>query len=502
MTSDKKNVSLLADLFVKKGLSDIIISPGSRNAPIVIAFAGKPGVNALSIVDERSAGFFALGMAQQSGKTVAVACTSGSAALNYAPAIAEAYYQKIPMLVLTADRPPELIERGYGQIIRQKEVYKNYIKSSFELPVEIEDEDTYLETVQIINKAINLTKYPEPGPVHINIPFREPLYGVTNEILPAEISDIEKEAVNAKPLISEFANVCNKFDNVLIIAGQQQKDEDLNTLLSAIAAKNVVVLSETTSNINDDNFMDCIDNIISTIHPDEAKSFKPDLLMTFGGQVVSKMVKKYLRDNPPEEHWHISPSGIPMDTYFRLKKVLPLNPKQVFEELMRVMSEKQPDYLNKWLKRKNTLNQWKDAYLQNIPYSDLKVFDFLLSNLPDNTNLHLGNSTPVRYSQLFGSDQKFNYFSNRGVSGIDGQVSTAAGNAYANTDLHVLITGDLGFLYDSNGLMNHYLKPNLKIVIINNAGGGIFRFIDGPIQSGYLEEFFEAKHNWKAEKIA
>jgi 2-succinyl-5-enolpyruvyl-6-hydroxy-3-cyclohexene-1-carboxylate synthase len=108
----------------------------------------------------------------------------------------------------------------------------------------------------------------------------------------------------------------------------------------------------------------------------------------------------------------------------------------------------------------------------------------------------------VRYSQLFGSDQKFNYFSNRGVSGIDGQVSTAAGNAYANTDLHVLITGDLGFLYDSNGLMNHYLKPNLKIVIINNAGGGIFRFIDGPIQSGYLEEFFEAKHNWKAEKIA
>ena len=101
-------------------------------------------------------------------------------------------------------------------------------------------------------------------------------------------------------------------------------------MLSAIAAKNVVVLSETTSNINDDNFMDCIDNIISTIHPDEAKSFKPDLLMTFGGQVVSKMVKKYLRDNPPEEHWHISPSGIPMDTYFRLKKVLPLNPKQVF----------------------------------------------------------------------------------------------------------------------------------------------------------------------------
>jgi 2-succinyl-5-enolpyruvyl-6-hydroxy-3-cyclohexene-1-carboxylate synthase len=502
MTSDKKNVSLLADLFIKKGLSDIIISPGSRNAPIVIAFAGKSGVNALSIVDERSAGFFALGMAQQSGKAVAVACTSGSAALNYAPAIAEAYYQKIPMLVLSADRPPELIERGYGQIIRQKEVYKNYIKASFELPVDIADDETFHETVRIINNAINLTQYPEPGPVHINIPFREPLYGVTNEILPAEVIDFEKEEVDAKTLISEFADVCNTYENIIIVAGQQQKDEDLNTLLSIIASKNVVVLSETTSNLNDAHFMDSIDNIISSIQPDEAKKFQPELLVTFGGQVVSKMVKKYLRDHPPEEHWHISSSGTPLDTYFRLKKVIPLQPKQVFKELIRVLTKKQPDYFNRWLLRKNKLNQRKDAYLQIIPYCDLKVIEFLLANLPENTNLHLGNSTPVRYSQLFGSDQKFNYFSNRGVSGIDGQVSTAAGNAHANTALHVLITGDLGFLYDSNGLMNHYLKPNLKIVVINNAGGGIFRFIDGPAQSGHLEEFFEAKHDWKAEKIA
>jgi len=229
MTSDKKNVSLLASLFVKKGLSDIIISPGSRNAPIVIAFADKPSVNALSIVDERSAGFFALGMAQQSGKAVAVACTSGSAALNYAPAIAEAYYQKIPLLVLTADRPPELIERGYGQIIRQKEVYKNYIKASFELPVDIEDEETFKNTGRIINEAINLTQFPEPGPVHINIPFREPLYGVTDELLQAEVVDYEKEPINMDQYISELADVFRKYDNILIIAGQQQKDEEFNT---------------------------------------------------------------------------------------------------------------------------------------------------------------------------------------------------------------------------------------------------------------------------------
>jgi 2-succinyl-5-enolpyruvyl-6-hydroxy-3-cyclohexene-1-carboxylate synthase len=502
MTSDKKNVSLLANLFVKKGLSDIIISPGSRNAPIVIAFVDKPGIHALSIVDERSAGFFALGMAQQSGKAVAVACTSGSAALNYAPAISEAYYQKIPLLVLTADRPPELIERGYGQIIRQKEVYKNYIKASFEMPVEIEDEDTMQETVQLINEAINLTQYPEPGPVHINIPFREPLYGVTEELLQAAVINYTKEPVNTEQHFNELAFVFRKYNNILIIAGQQQKDVEFNTLLFNIAAKNVVVLSETTSNMHDDRFIDCIDNVISTIEADEASNFQPELLLTFGGQVVSKMVKKFLRDHPPVEHWHISPSGEPMDTYFRLKRTVTAKPNQLFSELIKVLPEKSSVYFNTWRQRKELLVQRKNKYLGTIPYSDLQVFDFLLKHLPDHTNLHLGNSTPVRYSQLFGSDKKFTYFSNRGVSGIDGQVSTTAGNAYTDEGLHVLITGDLGFLYDSNALMNHYLKPNLKIIVINNAGGGIFRFIDGPEQSGHLETFFEAKHDWRAEKIA
>jgi 2-succinyl-5-enolpyruvyl-6-hydroxy-3-cyclohexene-1-carboxylate synthase len=181
---------------------------------------------------------------------------------------------------------------------------------------------------------------------------------------------------------------------------------------------------------------------------------------------------------------------------------LTAKPNKVFSELIKILPEKSSVYFNTWRQRKELLVQRKNKYLVTIPYTDLQVFDFLLKHLPDHTNLHLGNSTPVRYSQLFGSDKKFTYFSNRGVSGIDGQVSTTAGNAYTDKELHVLITGDLGFLYDSNALMNHYLKPNLKIIVINNAGGGIFRFIDGPEQSGHLETFFEAKHDWRAEKIA
>ena len=501
MISDKKNVSLLADLFVKKGLSDIIISPGSRNAPIVIAFAGKPGVNALSIVDERSAGFFAIGMALQSEKTVAVACTSGSAVLNYAPAIAEAYYQKVPLLVLTADRPPDLIERGYGQIIRQKEVFKNYIKASFELPVDIENEVLFEKTVQMVNEAINLTQYPEPGPVHVNIPFREPLYGVCDEPINSKVIDADENPLDLEPAFDDFAVEMEKHSKIMILAGQQKFNKNLNNLISDIVAKKIVLLSETTSNLYNENYIDCIDNVVSTISEKEASAFSPDFLLTFGGQVVSKMVKKFLRDHPPRTHWHISPSGEQRDTYFRLEKTIAVKPEIFFQQLQHIIPENSLTYFNTWLSRKNSLVQKRDEYLRNLPFTDMTVFNFLLRNLPENTNLHLGNSTPVRYSQLFGSSNKYTYYSNRGVSGIDGQVSTAAGAAFKNSGLHVLITGDLGFLYDSNGLMNHYLKPNLKIIVINNAGGSIFRFIDGPAKSGHLEEFFEAKHSWKAKKI-
>jgi 2-succinyl-5-enolpyruvyl-6-hydroxy-3-cyclohexene-1-carboxylate synthase len=503
MTSDKKNVHLLAELFVKKGLSDIIISPGSRNAPVIIAFAGKPGVRALSIVDERSAAFFALGMAQKTGKTVAVTCTSGSAALNYAPAIAEAYYRKVPLLVLTADRPPELIDRGYGQTIRQRDVYRNYIKAGFELPVEIEDESTLKEAEKIVNKAFNLTQFPEPGPVHINIPFREPLYGTMQEFYDPEVKDLDISHEEIQPLVAELAEAWNRHGKVMIIAGQQNRHDKLNSILKAITRKKkAVLLSETTSNLHSNEFIDCIDNVVSTFKGGEIPDFQPDLLITFGGQVVSKMVKKLLRDHSPHEHWHISPSGEQMDTYFKLKKVIPAQPAAVFETLLPLITEKPDDFVTVWQERKAKVVARKKQYLQQIPFSDLKVFDYLLTSLPEQINLHLGNSTPVRYSQLFGSDPRFHYFSNRGISGIDGQVSTAAGTAFVSDKLNVLITGDLGFFYDSNGLMNKYLKPDFKIIVVNNGGGGIFRFIDGPSTTEHLEEFFEAHHNWKAEQIA
>lgn len=506
MTSDKKNISLLAYIFVKSGLTDIVISPGSRNAPIILSFANNPKINAFSIVDERSAAFFALGLALNSKKTVAIACTSGSAVLNYASAISEAYYQKIPLLVITADRPPHLIDVGDGQTIRQKDVFSNFIKKSYQLPLNIDSEEEYRDTEEIINEAINNCIFPQPGPIHINIPFDEPIYGTTEEPVSGRLIQFEnKPATISESRLKEIADSWSDSKKVMIIAGQSSANHELNSVLEKISQnKNTVVLTETTSNLCGNDFIDTIDNVISTINDNETGLFKPELLITFGGQVVSKMIKKFLRKNKPVIHWHISPSGENMDTYFSLTEVINFDEYEFFSSISSISQYLQPvssNYFNLWKERKNEVDIKKEEYLSKTEYSDLKVFENILNQLPNNCVLHLGNSTPVRYSQLFGSRKDIHYNSNRGVSGIDGQVSTAAGYAYNSSKLNVLITGDLGFLYDSNSLMNKHLTPNLKIIVINNSGGGIFKFIAGPDTTPNLEEFFVTKHNWNAEHI-
>ncbi len=503
MTSDKKNISLLADLFIKHGLKDIVISPGSRNAPIIISFANRKEINAYSIIDERSAAFFALGMALETNKPVAIACTSGSAVLNYASAISEAYYQKVPLLVITADRPVNMIDIGDGQTIKQKDVFSNYIKDSFQLPENIDNIEDFLYAESIINKALVCCSLPEPGPVHINVPFAEPIYGTTNHFISGKIENnknsIDTTEVSAINQVIEKINASKK---VMIIAGQNNINNDINSTLCEISQRpNTVILTETTSNLYCENFIDTIDNVVSTFTEQQSEIFKPEILISFGGQVVSKMIKKFIRNNKPKYHWHISPSGEIQDTYFCLTNSINIDTIDFFNLAEIHGTESNSDYSELWNNKKHHINKKRKEFLNNTEYSDLKVLDTIINSLPKNTILHLGNSTPVRYSQLFGSKKGIVYNSNRGVSGIDGQVSTAVGYTIYSNNLNVLITGDLGFLYDSNGLMNHYLKPNLKIIVINNQGGGIFRFIPGPDTTPNLEEFFETKHNWNAEYI-
>ncbi len=505
MTTDKKSVALLADLLTKRGLQHLVHSPGSRNAPIIIAFSHCEQVEITTCVDERSAAFYAMGLALETGKPVAIDCTSGTAPLNYAPAIAEAYYQQIPLLVLTADRSAKHVNIGDGQTINQNNVFTNYVKKSFTLPQEIDEAADFSHAEKLINEAITTCIDPAPGPVHINIPLDEPLYQQNQEVIEGVAVVHESNESRSNPILPRhLVEHLKKSPKVMVVAGQMKPDKKLNEQLNLLRQKkNTVILTETTSNLYHPDDIDGIDNVVSTIQPKEVLEFTPDVLITFGGAIVSKMIKKFLRDNSPQHHWHLSASGEKLDTYFCLSGTFKANPAEVMELLSQHITSDSSDFKSRWLSRKKKVNQIRDAFLNNQEYCDLKVFDHIRKQLPKGVNLHLGNSTPVRYSQLFGSTPNTTYYSNRGVSGIDGQISTAAGIATASPEkLNILITGDLGFLYDNHGLLLLPHCPNLKIIVINNQGGGIFRFIPGPDTVAGFEEYFEAKHQLNFEHLA
>ncbi|MCD6179452.1 MAG: 2-succinyl-5-enolpyruvyl-6-hydroxy-3-cyclohexene-1-carboxylic-acid synthase [Bacteroidales bacterium] len=505
MISDKKGLEHLSLLLIANNVKHIVFSPGSRNAPLIITFPRYKEFNCYSIVDERSAAFFALGIAQKTGETVVLSCTSGSALLNYAPALAEAYYQKIPLLVISSDRPENLIDRGDGQTIRQQNIYANYIKKSVQLLENPKTESELANYQTLALEAIAATQYPAKGPAHINIPFAEPIYGQkakeNPQIIALEKADKKVNILDSK--FKELANIWNSSSKKMIIVGQQKPNKEFETILSEISKdSSVIVLSETTSNIYSPNFINCIDKTLATITPEKLENFLPDLLITINSNIVSKRIKAFLRTEKPYQHWHIDETNENLDTYFHLNRVIPILPKDFFEKISTLSRDISSDYKSNWLRQKEKSKQKHKEFLQTAPYSDFTVFNQLLKHLPSETTVHFANSTAVRYSQLFDINHRLHINSNRGTSGIDGSISTAVGSAWMSNKITTIISGDLSFFYDSNALWNKYVSPQLRIIVINNNGGGIFRFIEGPSKLPELEMFFETKHHRKAKSLA
>lgn len=511
----KKHISRLAAIMVAKGIEQVVVSPGSRNAPVIILFGANKALQLISVADERSAGFFALGLAMQSHKPVTLLCTSGSAVLNYAPAIAEAYYQKIPLLVITADRPADLIDQGDSQTIRQQNVYANYIRKSFNLPVTIQTDKDEWYFDRLVNEAVDRTQYPAPGPVQLNLPLDEPLYNIN---LPAEqpevrvISYIPGITGIDVPTLDELTNHWNKASSKLILVGQMPPDGEIRQLLKELAADpTVAVLTESTSNLTEPEFINCIDRTLAQIPPERNDEFKPDILLTIGGAIVSKKVKAMLRNMQPQQHWHINPDpeDFHYDTYQSLTSTIALKPEVFLQQLLSKDAHKgvaamsgQTSYSLKWKQADELSAMRHTVFMNSLKFSDLKVYEHIFNRLPEASSIHLANSTPVRYGQLFNLRPSLTFYSNRGVSGIDGCNSTAAGFAYNQHGPVVVITGDIGFFYDSNALWNTNLPGNFRIIVINNGGGNIFRIIDGPNGYDELEPFIETNHQLETAGIA
>ena len=485
-------------------IQHIVISPGSRNAPLTIGFTNHDFFECYSIVDERSAGFFALGIAQQLQQAVALVCTSGSALVNYYPAVTEAFYSRIPLVVISADRPAHLINIGDGQTIMQPHIFgahilyeanlKEHFKKSFFSAVNNND--------SLIDKALHIATSSK-GPVHINVPFPEPLYETVNEFLvQPELIKIKKKTASFSISNSDVKKWHSSKRKMVLVGVNPPKSVQEIYLKLIANDPSVIVLTETTSNLNHPNFFSSIDQLITPLDATDFDSLQPDLLLTFGGMVVSKKIKTFLRSNPPKTHWHIDPV-IANDTFFCLTKHFKCSVNTFFAKLnLSSIPLLTSIYFETWNSIKMRRIQKHNEYVNLIPFSDFKVFDSVLSQIPDNYMVQSSNSSTIRYLQLFELNPSLTVFCNRGTSGIDGSTSTAIGAACVSQQPTVFITGDLSFFYDSNALWNNYIPLNFRIIIVNNRGGGIFRILPGNKNSENFSTFFETNHLLNAEPIS
>ena len=476
----------------------VVISPGSRNAPLTIGFSNHPNIETLSVVDERCAAFFALGIAQQTQKPVAVLCTSGSALLNYYPAIAESYYSNIPLVVLSADRPKHLIDIGDGQTIRQENVFENHILFSANL---IEDIKFNSKNAQLIGEALQIATI-QKGPVHINIPFDEPLYETVDVLKDFHFPNISMSSLDNSHINYEnLAKIWNKADKKMLVIGVNYPDEALHQLMDIYSEDDsVIFLTETTSNLHHKKAINAIDQLIFSLEDDEFQELKPDVLITFGSMIVSKRIKRFLRDYQPKHHWNIDEKKA-TNTFFCLTEFIQTSPVDFFSKFNAIISKKESNYQPKWLKIRDERRRKHAEYLAKIEHSDLKVYEQILERIPENCVLQVSNSAVIRYVQMFTVSNSLEVFCNRGTSGIDGSTSTAIGAAFAAQKQTIFITGDLSFFYDSNALWNKNIPSNFRIILINNSGGGIFKIIPGP-SSTNAATYFETPHCLTAEHLS
>ena len=485
----------ILEICQQKGVKHIVISPGSRNAPLTIGFTNNPYFKCYSIADERCAAFFAIGIAQQIQQPVIVVCTSGSALLNYYPAFAEAFYSQIPLVVLSADRPQHKIDIGDGQTIRQENVFANHSLFNANL-----SENNSLENDHLVQMALHIS-VAKKGPVHINVPFEEPLYETVSDLqVHPKIIEFTSEK---KPFVMDPVTLAlwKSASKKLVLVGELFPNSVEQHYLELLANDpSVVVLTEKTSNLHHPTFIDQIDTLITPFDEADFKAFQPEILLTFGGMVVSKRIKAFLRKYKPEHHWHIDQLRA-YDTFGALTNHFETKINVFLSQLF-----SEDTFENTY--KSGILSIWKDRvakhqeYNSKIPFSDFKVFDFICQNLPENCQLQVSNSSAIRYIQLFDVASSIPVFCNRGTSGIDGSTSTAIGASAVSTLPTVLITGDIGFLYDSNALWNNYLPNTFKIILINNGGGGIFRILPGHEETETFNTFFETSHQLNASHLA
>lgn len=508
----------IAELCAQHGVRHAIVCPGSRCAPITMAFARHSNITCRTISDERSAAFIALGIAQQTHAPVALVCTSGSAAYNFAPAIAEAYYQQIPLLVITADRPAEWIDQWDGQTIRQEKIYGNHVKQSFNLPHDHDHPDSVWHFYRLVNEAISVSQSYPQGPVHLNVPLREPLYPAKDQTITfskniKSISTTESELRLSEKTLKTLSDKLASFGKILVVAGQQDFNEETIKAVKYFCNEHQAVLvGDVISNFHSlPNTIRHADSFLGQCTDYVNKTLAPELLITFGKSVISKNLKLFIRKYKPAAHWHIQPTGNTADTFQALTQIIHCNPQHFFESTSvkrksnTSAEQMKATFVSLWKAEEQRTSRSIKTFFSETTFSEFAVIKEVLDSLPARCNLHLANSMTVRYANLVGLTQKHkgvHVYSNRGTSGIDGCTSTVAGHTLVSNVPNVLITGDMAFFYDRNAFWHNYSLPNMHVVVINNQGGVIFNLIDGPGNIEEKDQYFVTQQKLSAANLA
>lgn len=492
----------IVEILAARGLRHVVISPGSRSAPLTLAFAHHPKINTYVVHDERSAAYQALGIAQTLCEAVALVCTSGTAAVNFAPAVVEAFYLEVPLLVLTADRPPEWIDQQDGQAIHQQHLFAPHVKKSYQLPVSYEHPDARWHLQRSTNEAYNdAMRFPR-GPVHVNCPFREPLYPAPGDqpTFEGHCRTIEEISANHSPdkeSLALLASLWEQAQRPLVLLGQSAYlasfYEDVEQFCNRT---NTPLIHGRLANYPFSSGLPYPNILPHTL--------APDLLITVGGSVLSKPLKLLLRSHPPKYHWHIQTAGKVADPFRSLTHLLRCDEAAFFKAGLQLFAPKAVQYR----KQIEQLAATYESYLHESPYlqagelHELWLTQEVLKRLPAQSLLYVANSSPVRYVEMLRGPREVLVRANRGASGIDGCTSTALGAARVEQRPVFLLTGDIAFFYDSNAFWEAPQTLNFKVVLINNQGGGIFRLIEGPRQQQSIGiTFFETPHQRRAASL-
>lgn len=508
MYSNKENVNILTSLLLEYGVSDAVVCPGSRNAPIVHNLSVCEAIRCRPVTDERSAAFYALGLSIATRRPTVVCVTSGSALLNVMPAVAEAAYQHVPLVVISADRPQQWIDQLDGQTIPQSDALGRFVRKAVQLPEPHNDEERWL-CRRLVNEAMHLATCRQGAPVHINVPISEPLFEFDTEQLPqlSRFNYIKRAAI--KDASMDMPDAFHKAKRPMIVIGQLAHGTVSHETIRSLSEK-YVVMSEPLSNpsymtIHFDEAIRYIVSDNSSINDDEddKTAYYPDYIIYVGDTLVSKPARRFLR-NAKAPSCLITPDAADIhDPLMTLTDIVECDTDSINALLASLCDAPDTDerclFHDRWQSFLDAYAAHADAYAPEYSQmATVKYFEEQLADLDIDICVHYANSSAVRLACIYAQHY---VWCNRGVNGIEGSLSTAAGFSLATHDMTVCVIGDLSFFYDQNALWNSNLRGNLRIILLNNRGGGIFRQLPGLSDSPAADDLVMASHENTAQGI-